>query len=295
VRRLAAFGLLAVLCAGGQKAHAWGDEGHEVIGLIAEHFLSPAARAGVERILAADDTGLVALDLAHEATWADKYRDSDRNGARVRYEATRDWHFVDLEIQERPDLRLACHGQPRLPEGTPASRGPPEDCVVDKIEEFFAELADPKTDEPERRLALQFLLHLVGDLHQPLHVGDDHDQGGNRKMTVGSGLGENNLHHQWDVAFVERLGPNSATIARTLIAEISEEDIRRWTKGTPREWALETYAIAKTRAYGPLPAGGDTKVYHLSETYVGDATLVSAEALRKAGVRLASLLNQALH
>jgi hypothetical protein len=295
VSRLAVFGLLAALCAGAEKAHAWGDEGHEIIGLIALHFLSPAVHARVAQILAGDDTGLVAQDLAHEATWADKYRDSDRDGARLRYQTTRAWHFVDLEIREAPDLRRACHGEPRLPEGTPASSGPPEDCVLDKIEEFFAELADRKTDERERRLALQFLLHFVGDLHQPLHVGDDHDQGGNRKITTGPNLAESNLHHQWDVAFVERLGPDSATIARALIAQIREEDIRQWTRGTPRDWALETYAIAKTHAYGLLPPVDGSGLYPLSEAYVSDATRIGAEALRKAGVRLASLLNQALH
>jgi len=285
---------LAALCIVPAEAHAWGDEGHEIIGLIAEHYLTPAARSTVEHLLAGDDTGLVTRDLAHEATWADKYRDSDRDGARLRYNATRDWHFVDLEIRDGPDLNSACHGRPRLPQGTPASRGPAHDCVIDKIEQFSAELADPRVDEAERRLALQFLLHLVGDLHQPLHASDDHDQGGNRKLASGPGFSQNNLHHDWDVVFLERLGPGSAAIARSLIARVSEAELLRWSRGTPDEWALETFAVAKQHAYGLLPARSDAGIYRLSEAYATDASAVSAQQLTRAGVRLAALLNRLL-
>ena len=295
MNRLTAACVLAAICTAGPRAFAWGDEGHEVIGLIAEHFLTSAARAAAERILAADDSGLVARDLEHESTWADKYRDSDRNGSRVRYQATRDWHFVDLEVREKPDLNLACHGRPRLPDAVPASQGPAEDCVADKTEEFSAELADPRTGDRERRLALQFLLHFVGDLHQPLHASDDHDQGGNRKFASGPGLGENNLHHHWDVAFIERLGPDPAAIAQRLIARISDADRARWSRGTVDDWALETYGVAKAHAYGLLPAASGSDFFVLSEGYVSDATAVTAQQLSKAGVRLAALLNRELH
>src|SRR6202035_2254805 len=131
-------------------------------------------------MLAADTDNLTAHDIADEATWADKYRDSDRKGAKERYLATRLWHFVDIELF-KPDLDQACFGRPRLPDGTVASNGPAQACIVDKIEQFTAELADPGTNPEERLLALKFLLHLIGDLHQPLHAADDHDSGGNRK------------------------------------------------------------------------------------------------------------------
>ena len=81
-----------------RPARAWGDEGHEVIGLIAEYYLEPGVRARMLELLGEDDTGLVERDMAHESTWADKYRDSDRDGDKRRYLGTRDWHFVDLEI-----------------------------------------------------------------------------------------------------------------------------------------------------------------------------------------------------
>ncbi len=116
---------------------AWGDEGHEVIALIAQSRLDPAARKNVDALLAADTDTLTPPNIAAAATWADKFRDSDRNGAR---QNTEQWHFVDLEITG-PDLDRACFGHPALPAGTPASAGPAQDCVVDKIDEFAAELA----------------------------------------------------------------------------------------------------------------------------------------------------------
>jgi nuclease S1 len=279
------------LSLGANVAVAWGDEGHEVIGLIAEHYLTAAARARVAALLGGDDSGLVARDIAHESTWADKYRDSDRDSSRARYLATRNWHFVDLEIRG-PDLDRACGGRPALPRGTPVSQGPADDCVVDKIEQFTAELEDSSTAESERRLALQFLLHFVGDVHQPLHASDDHDQGGNRKMVQAAGIPTDNLHHDWDVEFVRRLGTGEREVADELIARISDADRARWSRGTPADWAMESYGVAKAHAYGLLPAASG--VSHLTAGYVADATRVTGEQLSKAGVRLAWLLNQAL-
>jgi hypothetical protein len=155
---------MSTICLASAPAFAWADEGHEVIGLIAAHYLEPAMRVRVQSILAGDTTRLTTQDVAHEATWADKYCDSDRNGPRVRYNQTRNWHFVDLEL-EGADLNTACLGPPKLPPGTDASLGPADDCVIDKIDEFTAELKKPTTGEDERRFALQFLLHFVGDLH----------------------------------------------------------------------------------------------------------------------------------
>jgi S1/P1 Nuclease len=269
---------------------AWGDEGHEVIALIAQSRLDPVARKNVEALLAADPDTLTAPNIADAATWADKFRDSDRNGAR---QNTRMWHFVDLELSA-PNLDRACFGHPALPAGALASNGPAQDCVVDKIEEFAAELANPATDRSERIVALKFLLHLVGDLHQPLHASDDHDRGGNDKRVSAVGMHAETLHHYWDTDFVEQLGPNSQQIATTLIAHISATDVRDWALGNAADWAMGSFKVAKDDAYGQLPAPDAVGKFRLADTYVAMADRDVALQLSKAGVRLAVMLNRAL-
>jgi hypothetical protein len=220
------------------RAFAWGDEGHEVIALVAEHYLDPAARAKVAKLLAADTDTLTDQDIASEATWADKYRDSDRYTTKIRYQATRLWHFVDIELAE-PNLASACFGHPPLPPDVAASMGPPRACVVDKIDQFAAELANPATAASERLLVLKFLLHFVGDLHQPLHTADDHDAGGNEKAVAAAGLHPGNLHHYWDVEFVQRLGSDPPKVTARLIGQVSETQRQEWSGGKPAGWAME--------------------------------------------------------
>ena len=140
----------------------------------------PRIKARLVAILSADTDPLTGHTIVNETTWADRYRDSDRNTTKVRYNQTREWHFVDIEITT-PDINAACFGTPSLPTGTPASAGPARDCVVGKINQFIVELKSPVTSPEERLLALKFLLHFVGDMHQPLHASDDHDAGGNQK------------------------------------------------------------------------------------------------------------------
>jgi S1/P1 Nuclease len=214
----------------------------------------------------------------------------DQNGAR---ENTRRWHFVDIELAE-PDIDWACFGHPTLPRGTLASNGPALDCVVDKIDEFAAELAAPATDPTERIVALKFLLHFVGDLHQPLHASDDHDRGGNDKRVSAAGLKAGTLHHYWDTDFVDLLGPNPKSIASVLIGQISCGDGRNWSRGSTEEWAMESYGVAKNDTYGRLPAPNGRGGYRLTDEYVAMATRDVATQLSKAGVRLAWLLNTAL-
>jgi nuclease S1 len=130
---LLAWFLLAVALTRPHPAAAWGNEGHRVIALIAEHYLDPTVRAKVATLLATDADTLTGHDIADEATWADKYRDSDRDTTKIRYEATWRWHFVDIELAQ-PDLASACFDHPPLPPGIAASQGPPQACVVDKID-----------------------------------------------------------------------------------------------------------------------------------------------------------------
>jgi hypothetical protein len=274
------------MCCIALPARAWSEEGHEVIALIAEHYLEPAVRANVNALLA--------LPIDREATWADRYRDSDRNTTKEHYNQTRSWHYVNLEL-DGPDLTTACYGRPPLPKDTVASRGPADDCIVDKIDQFAAELANASTEPQERRLALEFLLHFVGDLHQPLHSSDDHDRGGNQKFVTAPGIAPNNLHHYWDDEFVARLGGDETAVSDQLIAGITDAQRVQWSAGNAADWALETFGIAKQHTYGLLPPPDSPNHYELSAAYVADATRVTREQLSKAGVRLAAVLNRALH
>src|SRR5215470_8001084 len=224
-----------------RPALAWGDEGHEVVALIAQSFLEPDVRKRVNALLAADTDSLTAHDIASAATWADKFRDANINGSRLK---TRQWHFVDIEITA-PDLDVACFSHPAIPAGTAASDGPADDCVVDKIEEFAAELADPATDQEEQIVALKFLLHFVGDLHQPLHSSDDNDRGGNNKKVSAAGFRAGNLHHFWDTEFVNQLETDAKSIASDLIGHISKDQISTWQAGSASDWALESFKVAK--------------------------------------------------
>ena len=143
-----------------QSAYAWGNDGHKVIGLIAQHYLSRVELAEVQRLLNLPADPALKATMEQRATWGDAYRDSDRNTTKVRYTLTHNWHFVDLDI-EHPDLTAACFGDHRAPAATLASEGPADDCVVGRIEAFQAELADRTLDDGERAKALMFLLHFV--------------------------------------------------------------------------------------------------------------------------------------
>jgi hypothetical protein len=288
VARIIGVAFLLLLQTG--RALAWGDEGHKVIALIAVRYLRPEVLAKVNAMLAADGANdLTAHDIAAEATWADKFRGSSQE-ARAQ---TRQWHFVDIELAD-PDEAAACFGRPALGAGKPAYPGLARDCVVDKIEEFRAELADRATSPSERLLALKFLLHFMGDLHQPLHSSDDQDRGGNEKLLAKAASNSRNLHAFWDTAAVTVLGTNPTAVASELIARVTAAQEASWAGGTAANWAQETFAIAKADAYGQLPPPKFDGKYELRSSYRIMAGHDAALQLSKAGVRLAFVLNQAM-
>jgi hypothetical protein len=235
---------LSINLAHPRAAVAWGDEGHQVVALVAQSFLDPDVRKKVTALLAADTDPLTPHDIANAATWADKYRDANIDNSRQR---TRQWHFVDIEL-DAPNFDEACFNHPSIPSGTPASNGPAGDCVADKVQEFAGELADPSTDLEEQVVALKFLLHFVGDLHQPLHDSDDRDRGGNDKRVSAAGFRAGNLHHYWDTEFVDQLGPDAKTIASDLIGHITTDQLMQWQAGDVADWAQESFRIAMSDA-----------------------------------------------
>ncbi len=275
----------AIAAFGSAPAAAWGDLGHKVTALIAYRHLTPQARLKLDALLAADTDGLTPPDFANRATWADKYRTTHRETAA--------WHFVDIEI-DAPDLQSACFGFPTLSASQLASQGPAQDCVANKIEEFAGELQSAATPPAERLLALKFLIHLVGDLHQPLHAADHDDRGGN---CIGlSASRAPNLHAYWDVAVVDAQGASAEQIADKLDAGISVALLNEWASGTARSWAMETFEIARRDTYA-LPSRPTCRTQGsvaLSPEYEAEARKVAAVQLLKAAIRMASILNRAL-
>ena len=150
----------------------------------------------------------------------------------------------------------------------------------------------------ERLLALKFLIHFVGDLHQPLHAADHDDKGGNCVSLLPSeAVHQKNLHAYWDVGSVEALGGSAAEIAGKLDAGVTAADVKRMAAGSPRSWAMESFDLGKRDAYAlsirPTCGGGAESVA-LSAAYQAQAQKDAAAQLLKAGVRMASLLNRAL-
>jgi S1/P1 Nuclease len=199
---------------------------------------------------------------------------------------------VDIEI-DNPDISSACAGRGPLPPNTAASNGPPA-CVFDKINQFSDEFAQPGTDPEERLVALKFLLHFVGDLHQPLHSSDNHDR--DQIKVVVDGFPHNSrdeLHAYWDTQFVRALGRSPKEIAQQLMDKITPDDVKAWSAGTPDNWAMEAFKLSKADVYGN-PPHTKNDVQRLDEAYVDRVVKDVAPQLSRAGVRLAAILNNAL-
>lgn len=260
-----ALATIAILCwcSTAAPALAWWNAGHAIIADMAESRLTPAAKRHVQ--------GLLALEqhrrLRSIASWADNIR-------RDRPE-TSNWHFVDIPLDAAGyDARRDC---------------PRDNCVVAQIDRFARVLADRTADPAVRLEALKFVVHFVGDVHQPLHCEDHRDRGGNDVRVRWFGKPAN-LHMVWDGLIIERMG--SATALRKRLADsISKDEARQWSATTPAEWANEGHALAREIAYGRLPAGAQPV---LGEDYLHAAEPVVAVQLERGGVRLAHVLNDAL-
>jgi len=274
------------------KAFAWDEEGHKIVALIADHYLDPAVKQKVDAMLAADTDTLTQHDIASEAVWADTHRDLDRKKAQQRFVVTDSWHSVMLEL-DHPDMKSACT-EPTLPAGTPASQGP-ADCAVDKVNQFAAELSSKTASAGEKLLALKYLLNLVADLHQPLYVSDDHNDGGEQTLVSGGGGEPGTLRHYWDSEFIDYLGDDPKPIADDIADGVRQsKTFDKMSKGTPSDWTLEAFGLAKEHAYGKLPAKRPDGSYELPPDYVTDSIETIRLQLARAGVRLAAILNHSL-
>jgi hypothetical protein len=300
---------IASLCPFTDTALAWGNGGHELTGHIAYGLLTPAARAKVDAMLAADKDPLTAPDFAARTAWADVYRnDGDK---KLHYDQTHLWFFTDVELSA-PDLGKACQNFPAAK--MPASQGPAGDCLTNKVIQFEDELASPRTPPGERLKALKYVIALVGDLHQPFHVSDNRDDHGNcLQVLTAPGTAMKQLHHYWDdtvvddmVAADRALHPEDSDLAKVgqrLASEIRPDQKTQWQSGDAKQWTLETFKVAQSAGYNlpphPVCAPGmkwaDYPPFLLPAAYQASSLQVTRLELKKSGVRLAWVLNKALH
>jgi nuclease S1 len=258
---------------------AWGPLGHRVIVRLALPELTPASRALLRDALGEED-------LEEASLWADRVR-ADRPD-------TYNWHFVNVPYAAeayRPerDCRAARGG----------------DCIVAAVARARADLATRSLPRAARAEAARLLLHLVGDLHQPLHVIDNHDRGGNDVPVTVAGYqppsgrrAPLNLHAVWDGVLVEARGLNAARYADVLSPRLAERPARDAASGAIDvvAWTLESHDLARRVAYaypGFSPAGPPAATVALDADYQRAARAAVELQLVRAGVRLARVLNEA--
>ena len=199
-----------------------GSKGHKVVAALSLEYLSDVARAGVQSLLGPDDSNYI-----NAPVWADQIRD-DRP-------QTKPWHFVDIPNN--------------APGYDPARDCKNQNCAVARIDLFAKQLADRKAAKAKRVEALKFVIHFVGDIHQPLHgAEDDNDQGGNLVFVTVDGITDK-LHSVWDTQLVNKLGSTPEEIAENLESRISEADVKKFSRGTPKDWAEESHKIAHDFIY----------------------------------------------
>jgi S1/P1 Nuclease len=274
-------------------ALAWGSAGHAIIAEIAESRLSKSALAEVQELLALKHQ----TNLAEISSWADEHRFIQPE--------TGPWHYVDIPVNTSSfDAARDC---------------PNGNCVVAKIEEFARILAN-KGQKPETRLeALEYVVHFIGDVHQPLHASNNDDAGGNKVQVIylGQTISDRGypwtLHSIWDAAIIEHhlamtygvetLGegerPDVTSLARELEGRITPHMSEEWTRDglNPTGWAVEAHDLARTVAYhGILDYQGKPLPQPIGIGSEYDAMTWAAIQLQmeRAGVRLAATLNAVL-
>ncbi len=297
------------------SAFGWGCEGHQMVAMIARAHLTPETSAAVDQLLSQNpvDPALKrfcqdrpADPMADAATWPDDVRPIAKTGA---------WHFVDipLGITKRTPLTEWC--APIVP--PPAGQDWPG-CVTNAIEYNLAILRDKTKPNSDRATALRYIIHFLGDTHQPLHDSDNDDKGGNcTAMTFFTEEKPANLHSIWDYKLIahelilSRHTP--AAYAYDIDRKYSAQGVKwREAPSDPIEWAWEAHAVAIAKTYGdlspkiplektnPLPdcdaERGKVAALHISigDKYFGETLPTIEEQIAKAGNRLAALLNRTI-
>lgn len=238
-------------------AGAWARDGHRIIADIAARELTPEARAAVDQILGG-------RSMAEVSDWADEVRREEA------YRWSAPLHYVNIE--------------PGASAYDPERDCPAERCAVRAVADEIAALKDPATSAEKREESLKFLIHFVGDLHQPLHVALLRDRGGNDIQVEVAGV-PMNLHKFWDGGVLESAHKEWQDCSNEIFASITPDQKGAWSSRDPVVWANESYQLAVAVAY-PIPADGK-----LDQAYIDRGTEVARTRLAMAGERLAAVLN----
>ncbi|TXC72038.1 S1/P1 nuclease [Sphingomonas ginsenosidivorax] len=274
--------LLALVAA--SPARAFWEYGHQTVAQIAQANVTPRTRAAIRRILSQQallETPECPVGTIEDASvWADCVKPLKDAAGKSRFGYAYSWHYQNADVCAPFDLTPACKDG---------------NCVSAQIERDVTLLRDKATPARARVEALVFLIHFVGDLHQPLHAGDRHDKGGN-DLKADYGIyapPRFNLHSIWDGPLAER----AISTPPSLVRRYPAAERARIGKGTVTDWSRESWEIAHS-AYaaaiggdgcGPVPARAA-----LDEATIEKMAPVSREEVRRGGIRLAKLLDEAL-
>jgi len=265
------FVAVLVLLAFTPNSFAWGPRGHRIAARIAQTHLSEATRLQIQALLGSDD-------LAAISTWADEIR-------KQRPE-TAGWHFVDIPINASGFSEQRDCNRPEKKHRVVAQHN----CVVDRIVLFEQILQNRNAAQEDRIEALKFLVHLVADVHQPMHaIGEA--RAGNDIHIIEFGrtqCGDRpcNLHFLWDTDLIEHTHRSEKKWVAHLENTISREHLQRRANGNPEDWTNESFHLAKRVWLNDGSSVDDS--YYTANIGALDNRLALA------GLRLAALLNEAL-
>jgi hypothetical protein len=257
-----------------ERVQAWGGQGHRLVALLAAERLTPLARRNVTWLLGPET-------LADVSSWADQYL--------VGNYQTFYWHFVNIPPEATSyDRDRDCPRQPGVGADTRGDRW--RDCAVDRILYNRERLADTTLDRSDRAIALKFLVHFVGDLHQPFHaLGVGHGGNDIPVSVFGSDTCGNypcNLHGVWDGGLIAHRALADARFLPLLRDRIAKNRWEARPAGTPAEWAMQSHDLGKAAL---LPPHG-----RVDEPYYRAQIPIVEQRLALAGLRLAALLNEVL-
>jgi len=264
-------------------ALAWWEYGHQTTAEVAMDLVKPRTRQSILWLLkqqkALETPTCPARTIEDVSVWPDCIKTL---GDRFSY--AYEWHFQDVDICKPFDLKEPCAGG---------------NCVSSQIARAQRMVADRELPVRDRLMALAFLVHFVGDLHQPLH-GSEHagDQGGNKVKASYGYMPRTNLHSIWDGLLADRAISSPPAGAEGILSELSPDRRAELAKGSIQDWSRESWEIAKRDVYGSVMA--DPCAQHTPGTVKMDqATIdrlipVLRLQIAKGGIRLARLLDEAL-